>query len=97
MALHVNGSTLYVGGRYNKFGATVRNRIAAFDTGTGVLTVWNPNASGDVGAIATDGPSNSTPAERTSAGATRSRPVRLNARVECPKLATIAKLPRTGW
>jgi trimeric autotransporter adhesin len=47
--LAVSGSTLYVGGQFTTMGYappyTTRNRLAAFDTTTGTLTSWDPNAS----------------------------------------------------
>jgi hypothetical protein len=57
----VSGSTVYIGGQFTAVrpaGAaagtneTTRNRAAAFDTTTGALLPWNPNASGPVRAIA---------------------------------------------
>ena len=38
-------------------GAAPRNRLAAYDTGTGALLPWNPNLNGNVLALAVDGSS----------------------------------------
>jgi len=51
------GSTVYAGGDFTTLagGAVARNRIAAIDASTGTVTSWNPNAGGDVGALAVSG------------------------------------------
>jgi hypothetical protein len=52
----VSGTTLYVGGNFTSMsGGTVRNYLASFDTTTGNLTAWNPNASNFVTALAANG------------------------------------------
>ncbi len=48
----INGGTLYVGGRFIGIGGQPRNHIAALDTSTGNATIWNPNASWMVEALA---------------------------------------------
>ena len=56
MALAVSGSTVYLGGNFSGAnainGSLTRNRAAAVDATTGVATAWNPNANGDVNALA---------------------------------------------
>jgi hypothetical protein len=49
------GSTLYAGGFFGTVGGTEREHLAAFDAATGALLPWNPNAGGDVDALANDG------------------------------------------
>jgi hypothetical protein len=45
-ALVLSGTTLYAGGQFTTAnGATNRNRIAAFDTTTGIVTGFNPSAN----------------------------------------------------
>jgi hypothetical protein len=51
-ALAVSGSTLYVGGLFNKVNGSYRDNLAAFNTSTGALTSWQPSAYGKVNAIA---------------------------------------------
>jgi ubiquitin-protein ligase len=54
-ALAVGGDgTIYAGGYFTAIGANAQTRhaIAALDPVTGSATAWNPNASGDVRAIA---------------------------------------------
>ncbi|QWZ06693.1 fibronectin type III domain-containing protein [Nocardioides panacis] len=52
LATNPDGSVLYVGGDFTTIDGTTRNRVAAFNTGTGALTSWNPSASNRVSAIA---------------------------------------------
>ncbi|HSC52943.1 MAG TPA: T9SS type A sorting domain-containing protein [Phnomibacter sp.] len=52
-AIIVNGSTVYFGGNFITVGSTTRNRAAAVDASTGVLTSWNPDfGNGFVNAMA---------------------------------------------
>src|ERR1700722_9780278 len=51
-AMAVSGSTLYVGGTFNKVNGSYRDNLAAFNTSTGALTSWQPSAYGKVNAIA---------------------------------------------
>jgi hypothetical protein len=49
LALSSTGDTIYVGGFFTSVnGSTSRNRLAAFDTSTGIATGFNPNISGTV-------------------------------------------------
>jgi hypothetical protein len=50
--LAVSGSTLYVGGTFNHINGSYRDNLAAFNTSTGALTSWQPQAYGKVNAIA---------------------------------------------
>lgn len=43
----LNGSTLYVGGQFASISGQGRLRIAALDAGTGTVTGWNPNTTGN--------------------------------------------------
>src|SRR6185295_12195769 len=45
-AIAVDGATVYVGGDFNQIGGQPRNCIAALNSGNGLATSWNPNASG---------------------------------------------------
>jgi hypothetical protein len=58
-ALAVSGGTVYAGGQFTSIttiaGSVLRNRIAALDTATGAATEWNPNANGQVLALAVSG------------------------------------------
>ncbi len=45
-ALALDGSTLYVGSRFDFIGGQNRNGLAALDVATGAATAWNPNAMG---------------------------------------------------
>jgi len=52
--------TIYIGGNFTQVGpangpSIERNHIAAIDATTGAATAWNPNADGDVTALAVDG------------------------------------------
>jgi putative pyrroloquinoline-quinone binding quinoprotein/dockerin type I repeat protein len=53
--LVISGDTLYVAGNFETMDGQSRNSIAAFDTTTGSLTAWNPNASNEVYALAVSG------------------------------------------
>ncbi len=48
----LSGSTLYVGGWFNRIGGEYRNYVAALDTQTGTPTAWNPGADKAVYALA---------------------------------------------
>src|SRR5262245_23701802 len=56
-----DGSTIYIGGSFTHVGPAMggagatRNNIAALDATTGAATPWNPNANGEVYAIAVSG------------------------------------------
>ena len=52
LAVSPDGSTLYVGGLFNKVNGSYRDNLAAFNTSTGALTSWQPSAYGKVNAIA---------------------------------------------
>ena len=52
LAVSPDGSTLYVGGLFNKVNGSYRDNLAAFSTSTGALTSWQPSAYGKVNAIA---------------------------------------------
>jgi hypothetical protein len=54
-ALALDGTTLYVGGTFTEAGGEVRNRLAAFDTTTGLVTDFDPNLDGDVNELLVDG------------------------------------------
>src|SRR5206468_498790 len=57
-AIAVSGSTVYAGGVFNgtsSIGGADRNHIAAIDAATGNATSWNPNANGDIAALAVSG------------------------------------------
>jgi len=45
------GGTVYIGGSFTTVNGTTRNRLAAFDAGSGTLLSWNPNANGVVRAL----------------------------------------------
>lgn len=47
-ALATTGTTLFIGGTFDRVGADARMSAAAFDTGTGTLLPWSPLASGSV-------------------------------------------------
>ncbi len=48
LALSRDGSTLYVGGNFNKIGVQKRSGIAALDTKTGLATDWDPVADNPI-------------------------------------------------
>ncbi len=50
-AIGVSGSTVYLGGFFDRVGGIARNGAAAVDATTGVATAWDPNpiAAGDLG------------------------------------------------
>ena len=61
-ALAISGSTVYLGGDFNgpnsinaNTTGVTRNRAAAVDATTGVATGWDPDANGDVAALAVSG------------------------------------------
>jgi hypothetical protein len=51
-ALLLQGSTLYVGGRFTTVGGIERHNLAAFDVSTGTLTEWNPATDDEVECLA---------------------------------------------
>ncbi|KRE52802.1 hypothetical protein [Phycicoccus sp. Soil748] len=51
-ALQVRDGVLYVGGRFGRSGTTTRHDAAAFLTGTGALTAWNPTPGDRVNTLA---------------------------------------------
>lgn len=51
-ALQVRDGVLYVGGRFGRSGATTRHDAAAFLTGSGALTAWNPTPGDRVNTLA---------------------------------------------
>jgi hypothetical protein len=53
--LCLDGTTLYVGGTFTTIQGVARNRIAAFDTTTGLITSWNPDSNGAVKQIVVSG------------------------------------------
>lgn len=54
--LALSGNTLYVGGNFSNIGGQPRNSLASFNTTTGALNSWNPDApNGDITTIAIDG------------------------------------------
>jgi hypothetical protein len=54
LALAPLGSTLYVGGRFDKIGGQNRSNLAALDSASGNATGWDPGADGNVYAILPD-------------------------------------------
>lgn len=51
-ALVLSGGVLYVGGTFDQLGSTVRDHLAAVDPTTGALQPFDPDADGEVDAIA---------------------------------------------
>jgi PKD repeat protein len=45
------GSTMVIGGNFTQVDGVTRNRLAAFDAGTGALTSFDPSVNGEVSAI----------------------------------------------
>lgn len=45
MAVSGDGSTLYIGGKFNQINSSTRNAIGAISTATALVTSWNPDAS----------------------------------------------------
>ena len=55
-ALGLLSGVLFAGGSFTADGAgAARSKLAAFDTGSGATTAWNPGAGGDVAALAAAG------------------------------------------
>ena len=54
-ALVMDGSTVYLGGRFSHVGGVTRNYVAAIGAG-GTLEAWNPNPNGAVLSLAVSGP-----------------------------------------
>ena len=54
-ALQAGDGVLYVGGRFGRSGATSRHDAAAFLTGSGALTAWNPTPGDRVNTVAVAG------------------------------------------
>ena len=46
------GNILFAGGLFTSTGSVTRNNLAAVDLTSGLITPWNPNASGGVSALA---------------------------------------------
>lgn len=44
--LELTGTTLYAGGSFSTIGSATRNSLASLDTGTGLVTSWDPNVAG---------------------------------------------------
>ena len=83
-ALAVSGTTIYVGGEFHAVGGffgTARNHLAAFDTSTGSLLAWNPNANDwGVHVLAVSGNTGYVGGDFTTVGGTaRNRLAALNA------------------
>ncbi|MDC3378824.1 C25 family cysteine peptidase, partial [Planctomycetota bacterium] len=55
LSLTSDGTTLYMGGSFTSINVSVRQRLAAVDTGTAALSSWNPNASSTVNAVRVNG------------------------------------------
>ena len=51
----LDGSLAYVGGTFTSIGGQARNRLAAVNTSTGVVTSWNPDADYDVNKLIVSG------------------------------------------
>ncbi len=51
----VIGNIAYVGGSFTQFGGMPRNRLAAVDLNSGMVTSWDPGANNTVFALETDG------------------------------------------
>ena len=54
LAISPDGATLYAGGDFTQAGGPGRNRLAAFDATTGVLSPWAPGADNVVRSLAVD-------------------------------------------
>jgi hypothetical protein len=54
-AILVDGSTVYVGGDFGTIGGQARTCIAALSATTGLATAWDPQATGEVFALAASG------------------------------------------
>lgn len=57
-AIHLVGSTVYVGGDFSNVGGQSRNFLAALSATTGAATAWNPNSNAPVRAFASTGSGN---------------------------------------
>jgi trimeric autotransporter adhesin len=53
--LAIDGNTIYVGGSFDRVGASARTNIAAFDASTGALLAWGPLVGGFVTDVAVQG------------------------------------------
>jgi hypothetical protein len=53
--LNSDGTSMIVSGEFEEIGGPLRDHIAAFDLNTGQLTGFDPNANGDVDALALQG------------------------------------------
>jgi hypothetical protein len=51
MAIELVGNIFYVGGWFTSFGGLTRKNLAAYNTSTGTVTSWNPNANGRVSSM----------------------------------------------
>ena len=50
-----SGAVLYLGGSFTTIGDSIRNKVAAVDTSTGMPTSWDPNANNNVLTLAVSG------------------------------------------
>jgi hypothetical protein len=54
-AITLSGTTMYVGGRFSSVSGSIRNNLAAFNTETGQLLPWNPDANNLINSISVYG------------------------------------------